>query len=202
MPSQFDPGNSNAFNNLGGALMRQSRLREAETALREALRLRPDFALPHSNILFCLNYRDDLPPEAIFAEYQQWDARHGRPLAPADPQFALDRTPGRRLRVGYVSPDFRTHAVALFAEPLLAAHDRSQVELFCYAEVPVEDATTQRFRALADHWRSTRRTQRCRTGRDACGRTASTCWWISPAIPPATGCRCSRASRRRCRSST
>ena len=78
-----------------------------------------------------------------------------RPLAPADPQFALDRTPGRRLRVGYVSPDFRTHAVALFAEPLLAAHDRSQVELFCYAELPVEDATTQRFRAMADHWRST-----------------------------------------------
>ncbi len=152
---ELDPQNSNAHNNLGGALMRQSRLREAETALREALQLRPDFALPHSNILFCLNYRDELPPETIFAEYQQWDVRHARPLAPEDPQFALDRTPGRRLRVGYVSPDFRTHAVALFAEPLLAAHDRSQVELFCYAEVPVEDATTQRFRALADNWRST-----------------------------------------------
>jgi predicted O-linked N-acetylglucosamine transferase (SPINDLY family) len=152
---EFDPQNSNAYNNLGGALMRQSRLSEAETALREALRLRPDFALPHSNILFCLNYRDDMSPEALFAEYQQWDARHGRPLAPAEPQFALDRTPGRRLRVGYVSPDFRTHAVALFAEPLLAAHDHTQVELFCYAELPVEDATTQRFRAMADHWRST-----------------------------------------------
>ncbi|HUN41277.1 MAG TPA: tetratricopeptide repeat protein [Acetobacteraceae bacterium] len=153
---RHDPNNANAHNNLGGALMRQSRLREAETALREALRLRPDFALPHSNILFCLNYRDDLSPEAIYAEYREWDARHGRPLAPASPTYAmLDQTPGRRLRVGYVSPDFRTHAVALFAEPLLAAHDRSQVEIFCYAEVPVEDATTQRFRALADHWRST-----------------------------------------------
>ncbi len=151
----FDPLNSNAYNNLGGALMRQGRLREAETALREALRLRPDFALPHSNILFCLNYRDELSPEAVFAEYQQWDARHARPLLPADPQFALDRTPGRRLRVGYFSPDFRTHAVALFAEPLLAAHDRSQVELFCYSEVTVEDSTTQRFHAMADHWRST-----------------------------------------------
>ena len=152
---EHDPTNANAHNNLGGALMRQSRLREAETALREALRLRPDFALPHSNILFCLNYRDDLAPAEIFAEYQEWDARHARALAPADDSYALDRTPGRKLRVGYVSPDFRTHAVALFAEPLLSAHDRSRVELFCYAEVPVEDATTQRFRALADHWRST-----------------------------------------------
>ena len=131
------PHNANAHNNLGGALMRQSRLREAETALREALRLRPDFALPHSNILFCLNYRDDLPPEAHLRRIPAM-GRAPRPTAGAGEtdSYALDRTPGRRLRVGYVSPDFRTHAVALFAEPLLAAHDRSQVEMFCYAEVP------------------------------------------------------------------
>ncbi len=67
----------------------------------------------------------------------------------------LDRTPGRRLRVGYVSADFRQHAVAMFAEPLLAAHDRSNVELYLYAGVAAEDATTERFRSLSDHWRST-----------------------------------------------
>jgi predicted O-linked N-acetylglucosamine transferase (SPINDLY family) len=150
-----DPRNANGHNNLGLALMRQSRLREAEATLREALRLKPDFALAHSNVLFCLNYRDDLTAEAIFAEYQEWDRRHAAALTPAEPAYELDRTPGRRLRVGYVSPDFRQHAVALFAEPLLAAHDKRAVELFCYAEVPVEDATTQRLRTLADHWRST-----------------------------------------------
>lgn len=150
-----DPKNHNGHNNLGLALMRQSRLREAEAALRQALALRPDLALSHSNILFCLNYREDLTAEQIFAEYQAWDRRHARPLAPANPRYDLDRTPGRRLRIGYVSPDFRTHAVALFSEPMLAAHDRSEVELVCYAEVPVEDATTARFRGLADNWRST-----------------------------------------------
>ncbi|HET9018512.1 MAG TPA: tetratricopeptide repeat protein, partial [Acetobacteraceae bacterium] len=150
-----DPRNANGHNNLGLALMRQSRLREAEAALRQALALRPDFALPHSNVLFCLNYRDDISAESIFAEYRAWDERHARGLLPAPLQHALDRTPGRRLRVGYVSPDFRQHAVALFAEPLLAAHDRQQVELFCYAELPVEDATTQRIRTLVDHWRPT-----------------------------------------------
>ena len=74
---------------------------------------------------------------------------------PRSHAFDLDRSPERRLRVGYVSPDFRQHAVALFAEPLLAAHDRSAVELHCYAEVPAPDAVTERFRALADHWHST-----------------------------------------------
>jgi len=152
---ECDVGSADAHNNLGLALMRQGRLAEAEASLRQALALRPDFALPHSNILFCLNYSPDLSAQAIFAEYQEWDRRHARLLAPAHQSFDIDRTAGRRLRVGYVSPDFRQHAVALFAEPLLRAHDRSAVELYCYAEVSAPDQVTERFRALADHWRST-----------------------------------------------
>jgi predicted O-linked N-acetylglucosamine transferase (SPINDLY family) len=150
-----DAGNANAHNNLGLALMRQGRLAEAEAALHMALALRPDFALPHSNILFCLNYRPELSAEAIFAEYRDWDRRHALPLLPGDQTFDIEARQERRLRVGYVSPDFRQHAVALFAEPLLAAHDRTSVELFCYAEVPAPDAVTRRFEALADHWRPT-----------------------------------------------
>lgn len=69
--------------------------------------------------------------------------------------FELDRTPTRKLRIGYVSPDFRQHAVALFAEPLLANHYRAEVDLHCYSEVAAPDAVTERFRALADHWHST-----------------------------------------------
>jgi predicted O-linked N-acetylglucosamine transferase (SPINDLY family) len=150
-----DATNADAHNNLGLALMRQGRLPEAEAALRQALALRPDFALPHSNILFCLNYRPDVSADDIFAEYRRWDRQHALKLLPAQLSFELDRSPERRLRVGYVSPDFRQHAVALFAEPLLAAHDRSAVELHCYAEVPAPDAVTDRFHDLADHWHNT-----------------------------------------------
>ena len=150
-----DSANADAHNNLGLALMRQGRLAEAEAALRQALALRPDFALPHSNILFCLNYRPDISAEEVFAEYRRWDRQHAQDLLPKDAVFELDRTPTRKLRVGYVSPDFRQHAVALFAEPLLANHDRSEVELHCYSEVAAPDAVTERFRALADHWHNT-----------------------------------------------
>ncbi|MEJ0019680.1 MAG: tetratricopeptide repeat protein [Acetobacteraceae bacterium] len=147
-----DPNNADGHNNLGLALTRQGRLAEAEAALRRALALRPDFALPHSNILFCLNYHPTMPASEIFAEYQRWDRQHAIALRPADPRFENDRLPHRRLRVGYVSPDFRQHAAALFAEPLLSAHDRSVIELYCYAEVAAPDAVTERFRVLADHW--------------------------------------------------
>jgi predicted O-linked N-acetylglucosamine transferase (SPINDLY family) len=58
------------------------------------------------------------------------------------------------LRIGYVSPDFREHAVGRFLLPLLAHHDKNRVESFGYAQVSAPDAMTQRLRASADHWRN------------------------------------------------
>jgi len=141
--------------NLAVSLQMQGRYQDAEACYRQALDAMPGYASGHGNLLFALNYRHDLPPDSIFAEYRAWDARHARHLAPADDAHDLDRTPGRRLRVGYVSPDFRRHAVAHFALPLFAAHDRAAVELTLYAEVAQEDAETARFRATADRWRNT-----------------------------------------------
>lgn len=59
----------------------------------------------------------------------------------------------RRLRIGYLSPDFTHHAVAYFIEPVLAAHDRARVEVFCYANVRAPDRFTARLRGHAEHWR-------------------------------------------------
>ena len=141
--------------NLGVALLAQGRYAEAEACYRKALAMRPDYAVGHGNLLFALNYRTDVTEEAVFAECDAWDRRHARHLAPTTPNYTLDRTPGRRLRVGYVSADFRQHAVAMFAEPLIAARERSTVELYLYSGVAAEDAETDRFRSLSDHWHNT-----------------------------------------------
>jgi len=151
----LDPDEPRWIANLAAALHTQGRHTEAETQGRRALALQPDDAAGHGALLLALNDRHDLPSEAIFAEYQRWDARHGRQLMPAAPVRRLDPLRGRRLRIGYVSPGFRQHKLALFAEPLIAAHNRSRIEIFLYAEVATEDATTLRFQALADHWRPT-----------------------------------------------
>jgi predicted O-linked N-acetylglucosamine transferase (SPINDLY family) len=145
----------NAWNSLGSAFLYQDRLDEAAGAFRKAVEAKPDLHVAHSNLLFCLNYRPDLSAEAIFAEYQAWNARHAAPLAPAQRPTPRARQAGERIRVGYVSADFRHHAASFFVEPMLAAHDRSRVELFGYAEVAKPDAVTARLRRLTDHWRST-----------------------------------------------
>ena len=59
-----------------------------------------------------------------------------------------------RLRIGYVSSDFRRHSVAYFVEPLLEHHDASRFEITCYFTHNDSDATTERLQQLAHRWRN------------------------------------------------
>jgi predicted O-linked N-acetylglucosamine transferase (SPINDLY family) len=144
-----------AYSNLGNTLQDRGRLDEALAAYREAIALKPTLADAHSNLLFCMNYHPGLEPSAIAEEHRRWARQHGEPLRPFIQPRSNDRAPGRRLRIGYVSPDFRDHSVAYFFEGLLAHHDPAQVEVFCYAEVANPDAVTARLQRTAGHWRST-----------------------------------------------
>ena len=65
---------------------------------------------------------------------------------------ANERTANRRLKIGYVSPNFRNHVLSFLTTPLLTAHDRSQVEVFCYSDVASPDPITDHLRSLADAW--------------------------------------------------
>jgi predicted O-linked N-acetylglucosamine transferase (SPINDLY family) len=62
-------------------------------------------------------------------------------------------SPGRPLRIGYVSPDFRGHAVGQMMLAILAHHDRRQVETVAYSDVQAPDALTVELRRRADVWR-------------------------------------------------
>ena len=149
----IQPDFAAAHNNLGVTLAEQGLVGDAIASFRRALELRPDFAEAHSNLLYHLHCLADGDPQAIFAEHQRWDEMHARPFGAQIVAHSSDRNPERRLRIGYVSPDFRNHPVAYFLESLLAAHDRSQFEVFCYSDVVREDEFTARLRAHADAWR-------------------------------------------------
>jgi protein O-GlcNAc transferase len=141
-----------AHDNLGRALRAQGRATEAAEEFRTALAAAPQPGT-HSNLVYALNFVLGLPPSDVFAEHKRWATIHAVPLKKEQRPFAIAFEPERRLRIGYLSPDFVHHAVSYFFEPVLAAHDRSKVEIFCYASVSVPDAVTTRLRALSDHWR-------------------------------------------------
>jgi len=148
---RLDPDHAGANANLGVVLMSQGRFDEAVDAYTKAVALKPDDTDTFSNLLFCRNYDGSLTPHQLFAAHCEWDERYGA-RAPRAEGHINDRTPGRRLKIGYVSPDFRTHSVAYFLTPLFEAHDHNTVELFCYADVIRPDEVTARLRGLADHW--------------------------------------------------
>lgn len=138
--------------NMGNALKELCEFDQAISHYRRALELSPGFSRVHSALLFCLNYHPEITPARLFQEYEAWEARHATPLRRDGVSHANDRDPGRRIRVGYVSPDFCEHSVRHYIEPVLAAHDPRTVEVFCYADVVAPDVVTGRLRRYAAQW--------------------------------------------------
>ena len=89
----------------------------------------------------------------MLAAHQKWNQQYAEQFRSAVLPYANDRNPSRRLRIGYLSPDFRTHCFALFASTLLPNHDHERFEIFCYSTVLRPDAITAKLRAHADVWR-------------------------------------------------
>ena len=150
---RLKPGLVEAWNNLGTALKELGEIEAALEAYRQAIEIRPNFPMAHSNLLLALHYHPKIDGESLFQEHCRWNERHARPLAIGAPPLGNDRDSERRLRVGYVSADFRVHSVAYFVENLLANHDPSQAEVFCYANVTAPDAVTTRLRGIVSQWR-------------------------------------------------
>lgn len=147
------PQDSRAWQVRGSALEELDRLDEALDCLRHELELNPGNIDSHSNLLFLLSRADLLPPQQVAAEYRRWGELYADPLSAAAAPHVNPAEPDRPLRIGYVSADFRRHAMAYFVEPFLARHDRRAWRVYCYSNCTRPDEVTQRLRGLADEWR-------------------------------------------------
>jgi protein O-GlcNAc transferase len=145
--SRAEPNLAPALANLATIYRGQGRIEESLARFREALALAPGEADIFSSFLFTLNFSTALSPAEIFAEHR----RYGRLFA-APARRAGNADTARRLRIGYVSPDFNHHAIAYFVEPVLAHHDPSRFEVSCYYLQAHEDEVTARLKALSPRW--------------------------------------------------
>lgn len=147
-----------AWSNLGNALMQAGEVKDALAACRKAVELKPDFFGAACNLAFFMTFDPEVPDPEIFRTHIRWAQRYADPLLDPNAKHSNDRNPARRLRVGYVSPDFREHAVSHFMESLLIAHDPREVEVHCFANVQRPDQATARLRGLAQGWHDIART--------------------------------------------
>ncbi|MBV8465712.1 MAG: tetratricopeptide repeat protein [Burkholderiales bacterium] len=125
----------------------------AMSVFREILAEQPRSSDAMSGMLFCMNYDPELTPEALAEAYKEWDKRFNARYRDRVATFRNDPDPDRKLRIGYVSGDFRSHSVGFFAEPILEHHDHERFEIYCYANHNYVDSMTAKFMHFADHWR-------------------------------------------------
>jgi predicted O-linked N-acetylglucosamine transferase (SPINDLY family) len=98
-------------------------------------------------------YHSDYDARAVAEENRRWNLQHAEALREFIKSHSNDRSPDRRLRIGYVSSDFREHVVGRNILPLFQQHDRTNFEIFCYAQVSRPDAMTRLLQQSTDAWR-------------------------------------------------
>lgn len=145
------PALAAAWYNLGLLEFDRARYAEAEHAYRQAISAEPAVEAWQHSLLCLLNYAPGYDRRDVFEAHRAWADRFPAPRD-AHPGRARPRD-SARLRIGYVSADFRNHSVAFFIGPVLQHHDRRRFEIFCYDNWARPDETSARLRGLVDHWR-------------------------------------------------
>jgi predicted O-linked N-acetylglucosamine transferase (SPINDLY family) len=130
------------FNNLGNLYKDQGRFDEALEAYDRALALNPLLQEAFSNKLAALKLAQGWSAQAIFDAHRRWSAWFEAVRQDYEP-LANAADPGRRLKLGYVSPDCHT-ALPAFIRPVWRSHDAERFTLYAYFNnAPAAEADPQ-----------------------------------------------------------
>ena len=154
--AELEPTCANAYSNLGNTLKSQGKLSEAVDCYRRAVELEPNHADAHSNLLLALQYFPTITLSELAAAHAEYERQHAEPLRSAWRPHENNRNPDRRLRVGFVSPDFVRHPVGYFLVRVLENLDPAQWEAAGYNDRTDTDGMTARLRAATTDWRDVR----------------------------------------------
>jgi predicted O-linked N-acetylglucosamine transferase (SPINDLY family) len=148
------PDSAMAHDNLGNSLAATGQIDEAIAAHRRAIALDGDLAVAYDNLLFHLHHHPGYDARALLAEHRLWAGRLAAPLAAAIQPHGNDRRPNRKLRIGFVSPDFRDHPVGRQVLALFRHHDSAEAEFVGYSDVRRADEVTRGLEASCSCWRN------------------------------------------------
>jgi len=179
---ELDPDLAETHCVLGNIFMKRGRIQDAHNSIRQAIALKKDYYEAYSalgnalielrdldgalrsyqtsmkmnkwegsssNYLLALLYQPRLSNDKLFEHYRAVIKSSKNSTSTTEHKKTT-----KKLRIGYVSSDFRLHPVGSNITPLLANHDHESVEIFCYAQVLKIDFLTNELQKHADHWRT------------------------------------------------
>ena len=149
----LQPDYAEAFNNRGVALQDLKRFDDALESFEAALDADASHFNAHSNLLFTMNYAPSLSIEQRLEEAKRFGERvSGHAISKFTSWFGS--LEAEKLKVGFVSGDFRNHPVGYFLEGLLSKIKQSKFELFAYSTHLKEDDLTEKLKKHFTVWRS------------------------------------------------
>jgi predicted O-linked N-acetylglucosamine transferase (SPINDLY family) len=138
----------------GKALYMEGNLLDAASCFETALINNAESAQSFSNLLLTLNYLPEYDNETLTRLHSLFEVRFCKSNTVEVASHANTLDPERRLRIGYVSPDFRGHSVAFFIAPVLMQHDQQQFEIFAYYNHQQNDNITENLSRCCNQWRN------------------------------------------------
>ena len=151
---RITPRDADIYYNLGNIFAELLDYHKSNVFYQSATRFGSTKAI--NNYLMNLNYVERYSRQYVF-DHHQTEAK--KLLFKLPSEWTIDSDyrdyfPFTKVRIGYLSSDFREHSVAYFFESILEHHNRDQFEVFCFFNSEVEDEVTKRLRTLADHFMS------------------------------------------------
>lgn len=157
--SQTDQQRGVAHHLIGSVLFDAGRVLEAQEHFAAAVRISPDF----------MQHRISHTANALYVDEDNGQAHRALaehllgtlnvlpvhlPDATTSSAGQVEIESPRRIRLGWLSGDFRLHSCAFFLEPLLEKLDPNTFEFFAYDTGSRVDALMARFQQLIPHWRA------------------------------------------------
>jgi len=149
---QANPKHADLLSMKAYALTYQTHIDEAQRLLDEVRALKPENSVAISNSLFSSLYSDSLSPQQLSELHQSLSKQVLAAKSPT-PDARPPKRSDRRLRIAYLSPDFRSHPVGFFIEPLLRHHNKDHYHVICYALPCTTDEHTQTLQSYGHDWR-------------------------------------------------
>jgi len=147
---QYKIDNADAYNNRGNALKSLGLIVEAIGSYREAVRINPNHAVAQSNLLFCMQYGNDITNKKLYLAHKKWGDLQRKWLKTNKTEFINAKDCNKKLRIGFVSPSFKRHPVGFFIASLFE-NKSDDAEFVCFSDTNLDDMS-EHIKQLSDEW--------------------------------------------------